>query len=265
VDDVEVAGLRIAYERRGEGPPLLLLHGVLGDARHWSRQIDALARDFTVVAWEAPGHGRSDDPPESWGTGDFSACLAAFVETLGLGRPHVAGLSWGSALALDLYRLRPDLPRTLVLASAYAGWAGSLPPEEVARRRDQGLREAGMAPEEFVPGWLPGLLTRRARPELVAETAETMSGFHPAGYRAVFRTMAETDLRGVLPGIAVPTLLLYGAEDVRSPVHVGEDLHARIPGSRLLVLPEVGHLCNMEAHDAFNAAVRDFLLACEGR
>ena len=247
MDEVEVDGLRIAYERTGEGPPLVLLHGVLSDTRHWSRQIDALALDFTVVAWDAPGHGRSDDPPESWRTEDFSACLAAFIETLELGRPHVLGLSWGSTLALDLYRTRPDLPRTLGLASGYAGWAGSLPPEEVARRRDQGLREAGMAPEEFVPGWLPGLLTRRASPELVA-----------------FRTMAETDLRGVLAGIAVPTLLVWGAEDARSPLQVGEDLHARIPGSTLVVLPGVGHLCNLEAPDAFNAAVRDFLRSGAG-
>jgi pimeloyl-ACP methyl ester carboxylesterase len=264
VDEVEAAGLRIAYERRGEGPPLVLLHGVLSDTRHWSRQIDALARDFTVVAWEAPGHGRSDDPPESWSTAEFSACLAAFIETLELGRPHVLGLSWGSTIALDLYRLRPDLPRTLGLVSGYAGWAGSLPPEEVARRLDQGLREAGMAAEEFVPGWLPGLLTRRAPPELVAEVAEMMSDFHAAGYRAVFRTMAETDLRGMLPGIAVPTLLLWGAEDARSPLHVGEDLHARIPGSTLVVLPGVGHLCNLEAPEAFNAGVRDFLLPGAG-
>jgi pimeloyl-ACP methyl ester carboxylesterase len=265
MDEVEVAGLRIAYERRGEGPPVVLLHGVLSDMRFWARQIDAFADAFTVVAWDAPGHGRSDDPPESWSTGDFGACLAAFIETLELGRPNVLGLSWGSTLALDLYRLRPDLPRTLLLASAYAGWVGSLPPEEVVRRRDQGLREADMAPEEFVPGWLPGLLTRRAPSGLAAEVGEMLSGFHPAGYRAVFRTMAETDLRGVLPGIAVPTLLLYGAEDARSPVHVGEDLHGRIPGSTLVVLPDVGHLCNVEAPEAFNAAVRDFLLACEGR
>ena len=121
-----------------------------------------------------------------------------------------------------------------------------------------------MAPEDFVPGWLPGLLTRRAPPDLVAELAEMMSGFHPAGYRAVFRTMAETDLRGMLAGIAVPTLLVWGAEDARSPLQVGEDLHARIPGSTLVVLPGVGHLCNLEAPDAFNAAVRDFLRSGAG-
>ena len=59
MDEIEVGGLGIAFERRGEGPPLVLLHGFVGDSREWRRQIDALSDEFTVVAWDAPGSGRS--------------------------------------------------------------------------------------------------------------------------------------------------------------------------------------------------------------
>jgi len=127
VQHVEVAGLRIAYRRAGSGPSLLLLHGGLSDSREWRPQLDAFSKDFNVVAWDAPGCGGSSDPPETIGLDGYADCLAAFIDALGLERPHVAGLSFGAGLALELYRRHPRLPRSLLLASAYAGWAGSLP------------------------------------------------------------------------------------------------------------------------------------------
>jgi pimeloyl-ACP methyl ester carboxylesterase len=110
-----------------------------------------------------------------------------------------------------------------------------------------------------VPGWIPGLLTESAPAEMVDGLVAIMSDFHPAGYRAMAHAFADADLRDALPRIAVPTLLLYGAVDRRSPQSVGEELHARIPGSRLAVIPGAGHSCNIEAADRFNAEVRSFL------
>ena len=82
----------------------------------------------------------------------------------------------------------------------------------------------------------------------------------PAGMRPMLLGFAEADLRDVLPRIQVPTLLLYGDADQRSPLQVvARDLHAKIPGSRLVVMPGVGHQCDMEAPDRFNAEVRSFL------
>jgi pimeloyl-ACP methyl ester carboxylesterase len=106
---------------------------------------------FTVVAWDAPGFGRSSDPPETFRLPDYADCLAAFVDALGLELPHVLGLSFGGGLALELYRRKPALPRTLVLASAYAGWAGSLPTQVVAERLESRLRAAKLPPDRFVP------------------------------------------------------------------------------------------------------------------
>lgn len=95
--------------------------------------------------------------------------------------------------------------------------------------------------------------------ELADEATAIMSDFHPAGSRIMFRAWAPLDLRDVLPTIDIPTLLLYGDADKRSPLLVAEALHAQIPGSLLVVMPGVGHLGNIEAADRFNAEVRTFL------
>src|SRR5918996_1226003 len=134
MDQVEVAGLRIAFERAGGGPPLVLVHGTVCDGRVWRRQLDDLSDEFTVVAWDAPGCGRSTDPPESFRLPDYADALAGFIAALDLGRPHVLGHSFGGGLALELYRRHPAVPATLILVGAYAGWAGSLPRSEVERR-----------------------------------------------------------------------------------------------------------------------------------
>ena len=259
-DFVEVDGLRIAFERAGDGPPLVLLHGYVGDSRAtWHHQLDALSDEFTVVAWDAPGAGQSSDPPESFSLGDFADRLAGFVAALGLERPHVAGLSLGGGLALELYRRHPAVPRTLVLASAYAGWAGSLAPEETERRLRQVLDLADRPPEEFVAAVRPTMFAAGV-PQATADAfAASVGEFHPVGIRALARAFAAADLRDVLPRIEVPTLLLYGDQDVRAPVAVGEALHAAIPASRLVVLPGIGHLISLEAPERFNAELRAFV------
>ena len=135
METTEVDGLQITYERAGNGPPLVLLHGYVGDGRAtWHHQLDDLSDEFTVIAWDAPGAGGSSDPPESFGTAGYADALAGFVAALGLDTLHVVGLSFGGILALALYRRHPGVPRTLTLASAYAGWAGSLPAEVAGQR-----------------------------------------------------------------------------------------------------------------------------------
>jgi pimeloyl-ACP methyl ester carboxylesterase len=134
--------------------------------------------------------------------------------------------------------------------------------KEVDARLESVLAAADLPPEEFRQGW-PGLLTSAASAELADELvsiwAANAGTVHPAGYRAMAHSMAEADLRDVLPRIEVPTLLLYGALDQRSPLHVATVLQARIPAAKLVVIPGVGHISNAEAPDAFNACVREFL------
>ena len=260
MSEVEVSGLRIGYERAGAGPPLVLLHGGFGfDSRSWRRQIEALSNEYTVVAWDAPGCGRSSDPPPTFRLPDYADCLAGFIGALGLSRPHVLGLSFGAALALQLFDRHPEVPRTLILAGAYAGWAGSLQPDEVDRRMNRLAADMQRPPEEWIPSYMPGLLSEEAPPEMVDEVKSLMFGVRPAANQAMLRGMAEADLRDVLRRINVPTLLLYGDQDVRSPVEVGRALRDGISGSSLVILPGVGHFSSVEGAERFNHEVRSFL------
>src|SRR3954452_24766623 len=155
VGRVRAAGLDVAYDRAGEGPPLILVHGAAGDAREWRLQIAGLAEDFTVIAWDEPGAGRSSDVPADFGLAGYAAALAGLVETLGA-PAHVCGVSWGGTVTLELYRRRPELVATLVLADTYAGWKGSLPEQEL-RERVAGIERMLGAPAEKLHPTVPGV------------------------------------------------------------------------------------------------------------
>lgn len=256
---VEVGQGTIAYRWAGDGPPLVLLHGAWSDSREWRLQVEGLADEFTVIAWDAPGCGQSWDPPEDFRLSDYADAAASFIRTLGLERPHLPGLSFGGGLALEVYRRHPDLPRSLILASAYAGWAGSLPNDVVAERVRRALDEAERPPEEWVASYIPGFFAGPVAQELIDEVTSIMCDVRPAGIKPMVKAFAEADLRDVLECISVPTLLLYGERDERSPLTVAADLHARIPASELVVLPGVGHVSNIEAPVEFNDEVRRFL------
>jgi pimeloyl-ACP methyl ester carboxylesterase len=261
MDHVEVDGLRIAYERAGSGPPLVLLHGFVGDGPStWSEQLADLSDEFTVVAWDGPGAGRSSDPPGNFRIGEYADCLVGFIRALGLDRPHVVGLSFGGIVALELYRKCPAMPRTMVLAGAYAGWAGSLPPEAVEERLHRCLQYADLPPDQFTDAILSSMFSQSAPARAVTRFAASVRASRRAGFLAMTWSSAEADLKSMLGTVTVPTLLLFGDRDVRAPLTVGQALHAQIPGSTLVVMPGVGHVSTVEAPELFNRELRRFLL-----
>lgn len=259
MDYVEVDGQRIAYRQRGAGPPLVLLHGWPLDSREWSRQLDGLSDEFRIVAWDAPGAGRSTDPPATSRLSDWAHWLAGFIEILDLAPAHVGGLSFGGGLALELFRQHPEVIRSLILMSAYAGWGGSLPTEEVERRLELTRRNTGLPPADWVPDLIDTLLPEGSDGALADELATMLGDFHPAATRVSLGAFAEADLSGTLAEIDVPTLLLYGELDGRSPREVWEPIHAGIPHSRLVVIPGTGHMVDMQASERCNAEIRAFL------
>jgi pimeloyl-ACP methyl ester carboxylesterase len=115
-----VAVLEVAYDRAQSGPPLVLVHSAASDAREWRAQVAGLSDEFTVIAWDEPGAGRSCDVPADFGLAGYATALAALIEALDA-PAHVCGLSWGGTVVLELYRRRPELVATLVLADTYAG------------------------------------------------------------------------------------------------------------------------------------------------
>ncbi|OGO52939.1 MAG: hypothetical protein A2148_06765 [Chloroflexi bacterium RBG_16_68_14] len=255
---IQIGRLQVAYQRSGKGPALVLLHGILQDSRAWRPQLADLSDEFTVIAWDAPGAGESSDPPDTFGLAEYADCLSEFVDALDLGQPHVLGLSWGGVLAQEFYRRHPEQVRSLILADTYAGWKGSLGEAAAGERLETCLRQSTMQPSQFVPEWIPGLLTQAAPPKLADEVASMMSEFHPAGFRVMAHAIANADECDLLPQIRVPTLVLWGEADLRSPMSVAEQFRDAIPGARLAMIPGAGHLSNVEQATRFNAEVRDF-------
>jgi len=122
MDRVETRIGTVAYRRVGAGAPLVLLHGGLSDGRAWAPQLESLAREYDVVAWDAPGCGGSADPTADLRLADYADAVAVLVRALGAGPVHLAGHSFGAGLAIDVYGRHRQLVRSLVLSGAYAGW-----------------------------------------------------------------------------------------------------------------------------------------------
>lgn len=221
--------------------------------------MEALSDNYTVIAWDAPGCGQSSDPPEDWRLPDYADCLAGFLGAIGLDRVHLLGHSWGSGLALELYRRHRTVPASLILVGAYAGWAGSLPPEEVATRLALALEIADRLPEAFDPESVPGLFSDAMDTEARAELAAVMADVRAIGTRVMALSFAEADLRDMLGSVSLPTLLVCGELDRRAPPDVARALHAAIPRSRLVLLPGLGHELYLESTPLFAQEVRRFL------
>jgi pimeloyl-ACP methyl ester carboxylesterase len=256
---VDVDGLRIGYRRAGSGAPLLLLHGAFSDSREWRPQLEGLADSFDVIAMDCIGCGASDKAPSGFKLPNYADLVARFLAALDIRSPHLGGLSFGSVYALLFYRYHPTVPRSLVLASAYAGWSGSLSTTE-ANSRTAWLEWALSHPVEFWgPDFLATVYSDAAPQALRDEAMAILRDVRMDAFGPVARTFAGADLRETLPRVRVPTLLVAGERDLRAPVPVARALQAEIPDARLVVIPGVGHGVNAEAPDAFNGAVREFL------
>jgi pimeloyl-ACP methyl ester carboxylesterase len=260
VEVVRTNGLEIAYDRAGEGPSLVFVHGAALDGRMWRPQMAALADEFTVVAWDEPGTGRSSDLPADFGLADYADCLAALIDDVAPGPAHVAGVSWGGTVVLELYRRHPDLVASLILVDTYAGWKGSLPEGEV-RARVEGVRRKLAAPAEEYDPTPPDLFAGDLPAEFVSLLERMAADVRRESLRVETAVMAKADQRDLLPRIAVPTLLIWGEQDVRSPLSVARQFEQAIPDTTLVVIPGCGHLSDLEQPERFNEAVREFCRA----
>lgn len=250
-------GLRLAYRRAGHGPVVMLVHGGMEDGRAWTPQLEALSDEFTVIAWDEPGAGRSQDVPDGFGLSGYADCLAGMVRALAGSPTAVVGLSWGTTVVLETYRRHPEVVRSMVLADGYAGWRGSLGAAE-ADARLAAVRAALDGPDGVGP-MLPGLFAGEPPARFVPLIEAMAADVRRPSILTALTAMARADLTEVLPRVRVPTRLIWGALDVRSPLSVARDLERRIPGATLAVIPGCGHASNLEAPEAFNELVRAFL------
>jgi len=265
-------GRHVAYVVGGEGPTLLLIHGIGGDWRTWEPVLDGLARRHQVIAVDLPGHGGSAKGAGDYSLGALASTLRDLGGALGLERATVIGHSLGGGIAMQFAYQYPERCERLVLVSS-----GGLGP-------DVGLvlRLATLPGSELFLS-----LTAPAARCLVdlAASAGRLLRIRPAAaaehYARAFTALAEPDTRaaflGTLRGVVgtggqrvdardrlylaehMPTLIVWGERDAVLPVDHGHAAHEAIPGSRLEIFEDAGHLPQLDDAERFIAIVDDFM------
>ncbi len=261
---VTIDGRGMAYHRAGNGPVVVMLHGIGGNAIQWRAQLEGLSDEFTVIAWDTPGYGDSDDPDGDWSMADYAEQLARFFDHLGVDRVHVIGQSWGGVLAQEFFRQFGDRVCSLILSDTFPGSACR--PEEGRNASLQGRLKAveTMTPAEMAKARLP-MLVPEGTPEATKQEIETMLAMiHPDGYRQAAIALHNSDERDVLAKINVPTLVIAGEHDRVVPLPLLKLLVDGIRGARLEIIPGTGHLSNQEKPTVYNDIVRSFLRSANG-
>lgn len=241
-----------AWREQGEGPVVLLLHGLGGSRISWEPQMGALGPRRTV-AWDLPGYGESEpltDDPLTWPA--VADAAARCIDALGAERAHVVGISMGGMIAQHLAARHPQRVWSLSLLSSSPafGLDGTSPTEWTARRLaplDDGLR-----PGDYAERVIRALAAPGTDDAVIESQCAAMARIEPDALRRSIALVASHDARGVHHLITAPTLVLVGADDVETPVDYSNQLAARITGATVQVVPGAGHLLNAEAPASVN-------------
>lgn len=269
---ISIHGHEVRYFKAGSGPALLLIHGMAGSAATWKHVLPRLARDYTVIAPDLLGHGKSDKPRTDYSLGAFAAGLRDLLVALGIERATVVGHSLGGGIAMQMAYQHPERVERLVLVGS--GGLG----QEVSPV----LRLLTLPGAEFlmpiiftsysreIGNKISMLLRRRG---LRAPAAEESWRAYVSLTEAENRTAFVKTLRSVVDmggqsvsahdrlylSAHMPTLIVWGTRDQIIPVSHAYDAHEAMPGSRLEIFDESGHFVHSEEPDRFIRVLRDFL------
>lgn len=260
---LQLNGRRLAYREAGEGPVLLLLHGISSGSGSWVRQLEDLSDRFRVVAWDAPGYGGSEPLDTATPTAmDYARVLLGLVEALDLERPLLVGHSLGALQASAFACAYGERLAGLVLADPAQGYgqADAATQQEVFRKRPAMLEALG--PEGLAQARAAALLSPGATAEKVALVADGMQRLQLPGFSAASWLLAHDDIWRYLPD-SVPTegpplLVLCGDEDSITPPESAVALAERYGQALYVALPQAGHASYIDAPEAFDDAIAGF-------
>src|SRR3954452_6725897 len=247
-------GARLYWEETGSGDPVLLIMGLGMNATGWWRTIPVLAgAGFRGLAFDNRGVGRRDRPPGPYSVPQLADDAIAVLDTAGIGRAHVYGISLGGMIAQEIALRHPDRVGRLVLGATTPGGARAQPAGEETlaffRRRGE------MPAEEAVWASVPynySAATRRGHAGRIGEdiVQRLRSPIEPEPYPAQLAAAMGHDTAERLGAISAPTLVVHGEEDVMVPPPNGRVLAAEIPGAQHVSLPGAAHLYFTDAPDA---------------
>ena len=255
----EASGVRIAWERRGAGEPLLLIHG-LGYARWgWEPVVDRLAESHEVVLFDNRGIGESDAPAGPYSVRLMAEDAAAVLDAADLDKAHVVGTSLGGMVALQLALDRPERVDRLVLACTTSGGAGAaaMPDRTVRLMQEAPLLPPETALRRFVENAFASDPDSRLVERIMEHRLATAQP--PTAWAAQAAAGATFDVWDRVGDVRHPTLVLTGDEDAVVDPRNSELLAERIPNARLAVIPGTGHLFFWEEPDRFVDLVTEFL------
>lgn len=251
----------LKYEESGHGFPLIMLHGFPHNRSLWADQLFGLSDRCRVIAPDLRGFGESP-AREPWSMESYADDVDLLMERLKLEKAMIGGLSMGGYVAFEFLRRHRDRVHSLVLADTKPGADND---ETKAKRRalqELARTKGATAVADAQITGMVGAKTRETHPEIVQRVHAMMASASVAGIVAALEAMMNRhDSTPMLPEIDLPVLIVVGEEDALTPVKESRAMHAAIPGSLLVVIPEAGHVSNVEHPVQFNSAMRNFLAA----
>jgi pimeloyl-ACP methyl ester carboxylesterase len=248
-DFLEIDGLTVRYQVGGQGPHILVLHGWGGAIESFAPVLDDLHRSFTVTALDLPGFGKSGLPPATWGSTDYADVTLKVMDRLRLDRAGVIGHSFGGQVSIRLAASAPQRVGKLVLV----GSAGIRTRPALATRLKRTAARLGK--------WLAahgGWVGEKAR-AAIYHRVQSRDYANAGPLRPTLVRVISEDLTPLLPLIAAPTLLVWGAQDRDVPVAAAQVMARLIPAAQLVVFENAGHFAYLDQFDRFRLLVARFL------
>ncbi len=250
-------GVSLEYDDIGNGVPLLLIHGFPLDRTLWRTQIAGLSQLYRVIAPDLRGFGQSSETDGEAVTMDqYATDLKSLLDSVNVKQAVVGGISMGGYIALAFYAQYADRVKGLILANTRA-----VPDSEEGRQsRLANAQKVGKAgPGFLVENMAPQMLGPTAKPEIEFTVRRIMARQRAPGIMSALRGMAvRPDRTALLRFATVPVLIVSGSQDSLISPSDSEAMHALIPDGRLVIIPDAGHLSNLDKADAFNHVVREF-------
>jgi pimeloyl-ACP methyl ester carboxylesterase len=254
--------VHLSYRTAGRGTPLVVLHGISGGSGSWLYQLEGLAREFRVVAWDAPGYGTSSllatGEPSAI---DYASALQRLLDALSIEHCLLVGQSLGAMIATAFARAHPARLAGLVLLGPANGYGAAEAAVRESRFRDRVAMMRSLGPDGLGETRAGNLVSSRASAETLALVAWNMRRLRPEGYEQAARLLANGDLAGDAPHYSGRVLVACGTADTVTPEAGSRQLAAQFPNWQYRALPGVGHGSYMEAPHAVNALIRRFARA----
>ena len=256
----EINGINLSYTDQGEGTPLVFIHAFPLSSAMWEPQIKPFSQNYRVVAIDLRGHGESDAPLWHFTLDDYAEDIHALLTHLNIKQATFIGLSMGGYTLFSLYRKFPNSVKAMVLADTRA----QADTEEAKAGRFAMAQTAYQSgPQAIAEMMMPKILapfTMEHRQEVVDRIRKIILKNKASGIIVDLMAMSRRpDSTSLLSHISCPTLIIVGEQDVATPPSEAQYMKERIPGSKVVTIPQAGHMSNLEQPEVFNGALSEFL------